>query len=155
MKGSYLDCWFCLLLGIANFALIECRGRSRRLSSKAGKEIPQDDNILRPKSKSTKSNRRRTEVSFYYYSYLLIIQWICAMQYLHSQTFSYLHSTQSFFLIRKEEASYVDGISAMDMNGPNARDVSNAFGSSIKTNSFGAWVKCISDISDNCSKMCL
>ena len=60
------------------------------------------------------------------------------MQYLHSQTFSYLHSTQSFFLIRKEEASYVDGISAMDMNGPNARDVSNAFGSSIKTNSFGA-----------------
>jgi hypothetical protein len=41
-------------------------------------------------------------------------------------------------LVRNEKTSYVDGISAMDMDMPNARDVSNAFGSTFKENSFGA-----------------
>lgn len=43
-----------------------------------------------------------------------------------------------YVLVRNEKTSYVDGISAMDMDMPNARDVSNAFGSTFKENSFGA-----------------
>eukprot|EP00956_Cyclotella_meneghiniana_P045242 scaffold360394_cov60-Cyclotella_meneghiniana.AAC.1 len=45
----------------------------------------------------------------------------------------------NFILIRNEEAVYADGISSMDLERPNARDVSNAFASSLfKPNSFGA-----------------
>ncbi|KAL7479471.1 hypothetical protein ACHAW6_005196 [Cyclotella cf. meneghiniana] len=46
----------------------------------------------------------------------------------------------SFMLIREEQAAYTDGLSAMDFDRPNARDVSNAFGNGPSSipNSLGA-----------------
>jgi hypothetical protein len=43
-------------------------------------------------------------------------------------------------LIREEQAAYIDGLSAMDFDMPNARDVSNAFGNGLSSipNSLGA-----------------
>ena len=82
MKGANLYyVGMCLLLGVANFSLTKSQGRSRILSSKAGKGISQDtsrddlNDVPKPKSKSAKSNRKRTEVSidvFIDHYYLLI-----------------------------------------------------------------------------------
>ena len=83
MKMNGINLYYvgmCLLLGVSNFSLTKSQGRSRILSSKAGKGISHKDDLNdapKSKSKSAKSNRKRTEVSIdsfidHHYLHLLI-----------------------------------------------------------------------------------
>jgi hypothetical protein len=108
----------CVLLCVGG-NVAAATGSDRSARSKSGKDMQG--------SKSSKNPMLVSEVS------TGLLTHCCQLTCIESHQIS-----AQYVLVRKEKTSYVDGISAMDLNRPNARDVSNAFGSTFKENSFGA-----------------